>query len=87
MADLHNLDIGIHNQYARRVNLIESIEKEYHVKEASSIPGQIRVIDFYPKPTEMDTLLGTGNVQNPWAFFLPPPKFRFQRRSPFGFFG
>ncbi len=86
MADLRDLDISIHNQYARRINLIETIEKEYHVKEASTIPAQIRVIDFYPKPTEMDILLGMGNVRNPWAFFFPPPKFRFQRRSPFGFF-
>jgi Family of unknown function (DUF5399) len=86
MVDSHNLDIGIHMQYARRINLIESIDKEYHIKEASSIPAQIRIIDFYPKPSEMDSLLGVGQIKNPWAFFFPPPKFRFQRRSPFGFF-
>jgi hypothetical protein len=86
MTTIDKLDIGIYLQYARRTNMIEQINQQYHLDEASSIPAQIRVIDFYPKLSEMDLLLGVGTIQNPWAFFFAPPKFRYQRRSPFGFF-
>ncbi|MFI0434125.1 MAG: DUF5399 family protein [Parachlamydiaceae bacterium] len=86
MTTIDKLDIGIYIQYARRTNMIEEINQEYHLDEASSIPAQIQVLDFYPKLSEMDLLLGVRIVQNPWAFFFPPTKFQFQRRSPFGFF-
>lgn len=86
MTTIDKLDIGIYMQYARRTTLIEQTNQEYHLDEARSIPAQITVLDVYPKPSEMDILLGVGAVRNPWAFFFPPPKFRFQRRSPFGFF-
>ena len=86
MTTIDKLDIGIYVQYARRTNMIEQITQQYHLDEASSIPPQIQMLDFYPKSSEMDRLLGIGIIQNPWAFFFPPPKFRYQRRSPFGFF-
>ena len=86
MTTIDKLDIGIYIQYAKRTTMIEQINQQYHLDEAGSIPAQIQVLDVYPKLTEMDLLLGVGPVQNPWAFFFPPPQFRFQRRSPFGFF-
>lgn len=86
MTTIDKLDMGIYIQYARRTSMIEQINQQYHLDEAASIPPQLRVLDFYPKPTEMDILLGVGTVQHPWAFFFPPPQFRYQRRSPFGFF-
>lgn len=86
MTTIDKLDIGIYIQYARRTNMIEQINQQYHLDEAASIPPQIQVLDFYPKLSEMDLLLGVSIVQNPWAFFLPPSQFRYQRRSPFGFF-
>lgn len=86
MTTIDKLDIGIYIQYARRTNMIEQITQQYHLDQASSIPAQIQVLDYYPKLTEMDVLLGVGIIKNPWAFFFPPPQFRFQRRSPFGFF-
>jgi len=86
MTTIDKLDIGIYIQYARRTHMIEQINQQYHLDEASSIPPQLQVLDFYPKLSEMDILLGVGTVQNPWAFFFPPPQFRYQRRSPFGFF-
>ena len=73
-------------QYARRTTMIEQTTQQYHLDEAGSIPAQITVLDVYPKLPEMDLLLGVGQVRNPWAFFFAPPKYRFQRRSPFGFF-
>lgn len=85
MATIDRLDMGIHDQYARRTQLIEQINQQYHLDEASSIPAQTRVYDFSPKPLEIDILLGIRIVQTPWAYFFPPPKYRFQRRSPFGF--
>lgn len=86
MTTIDKLDIGIYMQYARRTTLIEQTNQEYHLDQAASIPAQIQVLDVYPKLTEMDLLLGVRIVQNPWAFFLPPSSYRFQRRSPFGFF-
>lgn len=86
MATIDKLDLGIYVQYARRTQMLEQLSQEYHLDEASSIPAQIMIVDLYPKLTEMDLLLGIVPVQNPWAHFLPPPQYRFQRRSPFGFF-
>lgn len=86
MTTFDNLDMKIYLQYARRTNELELINQQYHLDEASSIPPQIQVLDFYPKPSEMDLLLGVATIQNPWAFFYPPPKYTLQRRSPFGFF-
>lgn len=86
MTTIDKLDIGIYIQYARRTQLIEQINQQYHLDEASSIPPQILLVDIYPKLSEMDLLLGIVPVQTPWAYFFPPPRFRFQRRSPFGFF-
>jgi hypothetical protein len=86
MTTIDKLDIGIYIQYARRTHMIEQINQQYHLDEAFTIPPQIQVLDIYPKLSEMDVLLGVGTIQYPWAFFFPPPKFRYQRRSPFGFF-
>lgn len=86
MATIDKLDINIYMQYARRTQLIEQINQQYHLDEASSIPPQILMVDLYPRMSEMDLLLGIVPVQSPWAYFFPPPKYRYQRRSPFGFF-
>lgn len=86
MTTIDKLDLDIYVQYARRTDMLEKISQEYHLDEASSIPAQIRMADFYPKLAELDLLLGVRIMQNTWAFFFPPPQFRYQRRSPFGFF-
>lgn len=86
MTTIDKLDIGIYVQYAKRTQMIEQISQQYHLDEAGSIPSQIQVLDLYPKPLEIDILLGMRIIKSPWAFFFPPPKFKFQRRSPFGFF-
>ena len=86
MTTIDKLDIDIYFQYARRTQLIEQINQQYHLDDAASIPPQIQLVDIYPKLSEMELLLGIVPVQMPWAYFFPPPRFRFQRRSPFGFF-
>lgn len=86
MTTIDKLDVGIYVQYARRTQLIEQINQQYHLDEASSIPAQLLMVDIHPKLTEMDILLGIVPVRSPWAFFEPPTKYRFQRRSAFGFF-
>ncbi len=86
MTTIDKLDIGIYIQYARRTQMIEQINQEYHLADAASIPPQIRVLDLHPKLSEIDILLGTGTIQTPWALFFAPAKYRSQRRSPFGFF-
>lgn len=86
MTTIDKLDIGIYIQYARRTQMVEQINQQYHLEEAATIPAQLQVVDYYPKLSELDLLLGVATVQAPWAYFFPPPQFRFQRRSPFGFF-
>lgn len=86
MTTIDKLDIGIYVQYARRTQMLEEIGAEYHLDEAASIPSQLVVVNLHPQMQEMDLLLGIVPVQNPWGFFPPPPLYRFQRRSPFGFF-
>jgi hypothetical protein len=86
MTTIDKLDMGIYIQYARRTQLIEQINQQYHLDQASSIPPQLSLISLHPRLTEMDILLGVVPVQTPWAHFFPPSQFRFQRRSPFGFF-
>lgn len=86
MTTIDKLDVGIYVQYAQRTQLLEQMNDEYHLDQASGIPAQLMMVDISPKLSEMDILLGIVPVQNPWAFFFPPPKYRFQRRSAFGFF-
>lgn len=86
MTTIDKLDIGIYIQYARRTQLIEQINRQYRLEEAASIPPQLQLVDLYPKLSELELLLGVVPVQAPWAYFFPPPRFKFQRRSPFGFF-
>ncbi|MBA3722276.1 MAG: DUF5399 domain-containing protein [Parachlamydiaceae bacterium] len=86
MATIDKLDNDIYIQYARRTQLIEQINRQYHFEEAASIPPHILLVDIYPKLAEMDILFGISAVHTPWAYFFAPPKYQFQRRSPFGFF-
>ncbi len=86
MTTIDKLDVGIYVQYARRTSMLEQIHQEYHLDEAGSVPAQIQMLNLSPTLAEMERLLGVLRVQNPWAFFLPPTEFRYQRRSPFGFF-
>lgn len=86
MATIDNLGAQIYAQYAKRTALLEQLQEEYHLREASSIPPQLQALDLSPRMSEIDTLLGTATIRSPWAHFFPPPAYRAQRRSPFGFF-
>ncbi|MDP1880242.1 MAG: DUF5399 family protein [Parachlamydiaceae bacterium] len=85
MTTIDKLDIGIYVQYAKRTQLVEQINQQYHLDEASSIPAQLNIVSISPRLSELETLLGVPSV-SPWAFFSPPPRYKNQRRSPFGFF-
>lgn len=86
MVTIDNYDIKVYMRYAQQTALVEQIKGEYHLDEAMSIPAQTRVIDVQPRTAEMDLLFDVRKTQSSWAFFPPPPLFRRQRRSPFGFF-
>lgn len=86
MATIDKLDIGIYIQYARRTQMVEEINQQYHLQEASTIPPQTLVIDYFPKLTELDMLMGIVPMMTPWAYFYPPKRFRYRRRSPFAFY-
>lgn len=83
MTTIDKFDISVHIQYAQRTEFVEAIRKEFRLDQATSIPPQTTVVDFRPKPAEIDLLLGVARVLTPWAMFLPPPHFRYRRRSPF----
>jgi hypothetical protein len=86
MTTIDKLDISVYNLYAIRTRMIEQINQQIQLDKASIIPPQIQVLDFYPKLTELDLLLGVVPMHTPWAYFYPPQKFRRVRRSPFSFF-
>lgn len=85
MATIDNLDLNVYNLYAIRTRMIEQINSQLRLDQASSIPPQIQVMNAYPTLTEIDLLLGITPLNTPWAYFFPPSKFIDKRRSPFGF--
>jgi hypothetical protein len=85
MATIDNLDLNVYNLYAIRTRMIEQINSQLRLDQASTIPPQIQVMNAYPTLTEIDLLLGITPLNTPWAYFLPPSKFIDKRRSPFGF--
>jgi hypothetical protein len=85
MATIDKLDIGIHNLYARRTELLEEIER-FRLPETSAIPAQLTLVDFYARPSELELLLGNAVPHIQWAEFQEPKKFRTRRRSSFAFY-
>lgn len=85
MATIDKLDLSVYNLYAMRTRMIEQINQELRLDQASSIPPQTVMTDIQPKLTELDLLLGIVPLNTPWAFFFPPKKFNLIRRSPFSF--
>lgn len=83
MTTIDKLDIAIHVQYARRTEFMESIQKEYRLTEADSIPPQTLVVDMSQRMSEMDLLFGVVTSYAPWAYFYPPKTYFSQRRAPF----
>jgi Family of unknown function (DUF5399) len=86
MATIDKLDISVYNLYAIRTKMIEQINTQYRLDQASTIPGQVSIVDAFPKLTELDLLLGIVPLATPWAYFYPPKAMRFARRSSFAFF-
>ncbi len=82
---IDRLDIGIYIQYARRMQLLEQVQEQYHLREATTVPAQALIVDLYPKLSELDLLLGVGTTVAPWAYFFPPLNYPAQRRSSFAF--
>jgi Family of unknown function (DUF5399) len=86
MATIDKLDISVYNLYAIRTRMVEQMNQQLRLDKASSIPPQTQIVDIYPKLTEIDILLGIIPLHTPWAYFYPPQRFRFIRRSPFAFY-
>jgi Family of unknown function (DUF5399) len=86
MATIDKLDLSVYNLYAIRTRMIEQINEQFQLDKASSIPPQTVMVDFFPKLTEIDLLLGITPTFTPWAYFYPPRDYRFMRRSPFAFY-
>lgn len=85
MATIDQLDMNIYNMYAIRTKMIEQINQQLQLDKAATIPPQTSILTSYPKLSELDLLLGIVPLHTPWAYFYPPTKFGFIRRSPFGF--
>jgi len=65
--------------------MVEEINQQLRLDQASSIPPQTQVINYFPSLTELDILLGVVPLATPWALFFPPKHFEKLRRSPFSF--
>lgn len=86
MATIDKLDLSVYNLYAIRTKMIEQINEDMRLSEASTIPPQIQVVDIFPKLTELDLVLGVVPLNTPWAYFFPPKQVHTLRRSPFAFY-
>jgi len=85
MVTVDKLEISVNYAYANRQQLIEEFNRQIRIDQASSIPPQTHILNIYPKLSELEMLLGIISYHTPWAYFFPPKKFRFLRRSPFAF--
>lgn len=86
---IDRLDLNVHISYAVRTRMVEQTYKQLHLEEAFSIPPQTQVVVVNPEASlqlgELEMLLGILPLNTPWAYFFPPTKYRFLRRSPFAF--
>lgn len=85
MPTIDKLDLSVYNMYASRTQMIEQINQQYQLDQASTIAPQMISIDNYPRQTELDILLGILPLHTPWASFFPPKQFNRKRRSSFSF--
>ncbi len=85
MTTIDKLDMSVYNMYAVRARMMEQINNQWRLDQASTIPPQTHVLDILPKLTELDILLGVVPYSTPWAYFQAPDSFRNIRRSPFTF--
>lgn len=83
MTTIDKLDLSVYNLYAIRTRMIEQTNQQLRLDQAATIPPQTQVVDNFPKMTELDILLGIAPLYTPWAYFFPPQRFRFIRRSSF----
>lgn len=86
MTTIDKLELSHYANYAMRITLIEQINNQYRMEEASSIPPQLQMVDISPRLTEFDLVLGLAHRSIPWAYFYPPDSFKGLRRNPFAFF-
>ncbi len=85
MATIDNLDVNIYMDYANRSQHVEEVQHDFALNQAAKIPPQTLLVNLYPKPSEIDMLMGTLPVVVPWAYFVPPKRLFQQRRSTFSF--
>lgn len=86
MKEIYNFSLQVHIDYAKRIESTERFNKEYRVEQAAGIQSQTLVVTLSPKQAELEKLFGVVAIHTPWAYFFAPPLYRYQRRSPFGFF-
>lgn len=86
MTTIDQFDISVYNLYAIRTRMMEQFSSQVRISEDRTIPPQTQMVNIFPKLTELDILLGVVPVVTPWAYFYPPKRYRFIRRSPFAFF-
>ncbi len=82
---IDKLDISVYNLYAMRTRMIEQMNDELRLTQATSIPAQTQYTSTVAQLSEMDLLLGMIPYTTPWAYFFPPKNFKARRRSPFSF--
>lgn len=86
MTTIDKLDLSVYSNYAMRITLIEQINSEFRMQEASTIPAQLQMVDIYPRLSEFDLVLGIAHQSLPWAYFYPPKSYKGLRRNPFAFY-
>ncbi len=86
MPTIDKLGMDVYRDYAMRITLTQETNNQLRINEASTIPGQLQMVDISARLSEFDLALGFVHKSTTWAYFPPPKNFGKQRRNPFAFF-
>lgn len=86
MPTIDKLGLDVYRDYAMRITLTQETNNQLRINEASTIPGQLQMVDISARLSEFDLVLGLAHKSMPWAYFDPPKNWGGLRRNPFAFF-
>lgn len=86
MPTIDKLGLDVYRDYAMRITLTQETNNQLRINEASTIPGQLQMVDISARFSEFDLILGRAQKPQQWAYFEEPKNWGGLRRNPFAFF-
>lgn len=87
MATIDKLDPSIHTTYALLTKNKEEMGRQYPIAVEASVASQTQIIDFQPKLSALESLLGStaSQQESPFAHFVPPKGYYVQTSHMFSY--